>query len=137
MKRLTAEELSSPKLFRKTLSEFLRGRSISERDAWEFRARALRKGEPPLALFIWFATHPKIARERVTNADEDEAREAMKSVAAEVSIVDELGLGDAFGMERPRSHNEILKRIRELKRENEPSNVRRHRVSKVRHRRTR
>jgi len=72
---LSSEELKNPGFFREALPKIRAMSGLSpgqEREAWNWRAHALRRGKNPLAFFVYMMKNPGKARE-VTAVDEDQA----------------------------------------------------------------
>ncbi len=74
-------DLTSPEKFLKKLPLARRYGGLTkgqEREAWEWRAHALRVGRNPLALFIWLMKHPDERRSKIAGEDERAAGKAMQ-----------------------------------------------------------
>jgi hypothetical protein len=110
---------------------------VSARDLWCFRSHALRIGEKPLGLFFWMCSHPEIARQNITCADEDDARSSWKELTGRwPTAFDDLAQSLAIGAVPDADAR--LQKIRALRQEGEAApRAPRVRVAKHRRRRAR
>lgn len=80
---LSPLEIWNEKLFAEKVTAIQAATGLSPRDLWEFREHATRVGNSRGGLFVWMIWNAEEAREFVSLADEDAAREHVKEWEAE------------------------------------------------------